>query len=217
MTGILSSIPPAHAPNPSSPDASSTVTGVPTYPTPTAPSCSVLMASVTPNPSLTGTTTSSSMDMGPHTLPHQLMSNASACTASTHGPTCCDTTAPQPQRHLNHVSYRITTQDRQAAYPGALMDGGANRGMAGFDTWLLTTVPHAHVDITGVGGDVLQRLPLVQCTSVVDTIDKGAIILILSQYAHKPDTKPSTRNPKLSILAGLYTTLRFRLADSKWS
>ena len=104
----------------------------------------------------------------------------------------------------------------QATYPGALMDSGTNGGMAGFDTRLLATVPHAHVDITGVGGDVLQRLPLVQCASVVDTIDKGPTILILSQYAHKPMPRPFTRNPKLSTLAGSYTTLRFCPADSKW-
>ena len=103
--GSSISIPPAHAPIPSSPDASSTVTGVSTYPTPTAPPCSVSMAIVNPNPSVTGTTTSSSMDTGPHTLLRQLMSNASACTESIHGPTPRDTTTPKPRRHINHVSY----------------------------------------------------------------------------------------------------------------
>ena len=94
--GSSISIPPGHAPNPSSPDASSTVTGVPTYPTPPAPPRSVLMAIVTPNPSLTDTTTSSSMDTGPHTLLRQLMSNTSARTESTHGTTRRDTTTPKP-------------------------------------------------------------------------------------------------------------------------
>ena len=187
--GSSVSIPPAHATNPSTPDASSTVTRVPTYPTPPTPPRSVSMAIVTPSPPLIGSTTSSSMDTGPNTLLRQLMSNASACTESTHGPTPRDTTTPKPRRHINRVSYRITTQDRQAAYPGALMDSGANRGMARFDTRLLATVLHAHVDITGVGGDILQRLPLVQCASMVDTIDEGPIILILSQYAHKPSAK----------------------------
>ena len=99
--GSSISIPPAHAPNPSSPDASSTVTGVPTYPTPTATPHSVLMAIVNPNSSITGTTTSSSMDTGPHTLLRQLMSNTSAHTESIHGPTRCDTTTPKPRRHIN--------------------------------------------------------------------------------------------------------------------
>ena len=94
--GSSVSIAPAHTLNPSTPDTSSTVTGVPTYPTPPAPPCSVSMAIVTPTLPLTCTTTSSSMDTGPSTLLHQLMSNASAHTESTHGPTPCDTTTPKP-------------------------------------------------------------------------------------------------------------------------
>ena len=39
---------------------------------------------------------------------------------------------------------------------GALIDSGANGGMAGTDTWVLSTVPHAQVDITGVGGSILE-------------------------------------------------------------
>ena len=201
--GSSGSIPPAYAPNPSTPDASSTVTGVPTYPTPPAPQRSVSMAIVTPSPPLIGTTTSSSMDMGPNTLLRQLMSNASARTECTYGPIPRDTTTPKHQCHINHVSYRITTQDHQAVYPGALKDSGANGGMAGFDTWLLGTVPHAHVDLTDVGGDILQRLPLVQCASVADTIDEGPIILILSQYAHKPDAKTIHSKSQVEHFGGI--------------
>ena len=76
------------------PDASSTGTGVPTYPTSPAPPRSVSMAIATSNPSSTGTTISSSMDAGPLTLLRQLMSNASTCTGSTHGTTHRDTTTP---------------------------------------------------------------------------------------------------------------------------
>ena len=186
--GSSVSIPHAHAPTPSTPDAS-TVTDVPTYRTPSIPPRSVSMALVTPSSPVGGTTTSPQMDSGPNTLLCQLMTNASTRTQNTHGPIPRDDNTPIPRHHINHVSYRVTTQDRQAPYPGALMDSGANGGMAGFDTCLLATVPHAHVDITGVGGDILQWLPLIQCASMVDTIDEGPIILILSQYAHKPDAK----------------------------
>ena len=183
--GSSVSIPHAHALTPSTPDASSTVTGIPTYPTPSVPPRSASMALVSPSPPLGGTTTSPQMDTGPNTLLRQLMSNAS----TPRGPTPHDDNTPIPRRHINHVSYCITTQDHQAPYPDALMDSGANGGMAGFDTCLLATVPHANVNITGTGRDILQRLPLVQCVSVVDTIDEGPIILILSQYAHKPNAK----------------------------
>ena len=125
------------------PDASSTGTDVPTYPTSPAPPHSVSMAIASSNPSSTGTTTSSSMDTGPHTLFRQLMSNASTRTDHTHDTTRRDTTSPAPRCKINHVSYRITTLDRQGTYPGALMDRGANGGMARSDTRLLATMPHA--------------------------------------------------------------------------
>ena len=80
---------------------------------------------------------------------------------------------------------------------GALIDSGANGSMAGMDTWVLSTVPHAHVNITGVGGSVLEQLPLVQCASIVDTVDEGQIILIMLQYAYKPDSK--TIHSKLQL------------------
>ena len=69
------------------------------------------------------------------------------------------------------------------------MDSGANGGLVGADTRLLSTVPHAHIDITWVGSSVMECLPLIQCASVVDTLDEGKIILIMSKYAHKPDGK----------------------------
>ena len=72
---------------------------------------------------------------------------------------------------------------------GALVDSGAYGGMAGMDTRVLAIVPHAHVNITGAGGSVLERLPFVQCASVEDTVDEGQIVLIMLQYAHKPDSK----------------------------
>ena len=80
---------------------------------------------------------------------------------------------------------------------GALVDSGANGGMAGYDTRVLSTVPHAHVDITGVGDSVMVRFPLVQCASGVDTIDEGRIVFIMSQYAHKPDSKTIHSKPQL--------------------
>ena len=121
------------------------------------------------------------MDSGPHTLLRQLMSNASV------------RINPSPAsnlqgRRMNYI-YCITHQERVPGYLGALVDSGASGGMAGCDTLVLSTVPHAHVDITGVGGSVLERLPLVQCASGIDAINEGRIVLIMSQYAHKPDSK----------------------------
>ena len=58
----------------------------------------------------------------------------------------------------NHTTYQITQQTSTNTYYGALVDSSANGGMAGSDTHVLATVPHAHVDITCVGGSVLECL-----------------------------------------------------------
>ena len=156
----------------------SVIMGVPSSPAPSTHPRSPLMAIIT----LSGATTAASMASGPNTLMHQLMSNASTRSANT--------TGPQHQtRHANHLSYRIATQEHHMGCMGALVDSGANGGMAGMDTRVLATVPHAHVDITSLGGSILKWLPLIQCASVVDTVDEGKIVLIMSQYAHKPDSK----------------------------
>ena len=153
--GSSVSITKVQVPTPSTPDASSTVTGLPTYPASTILPHSVLMALVTPSPPLRCTTTSTQMDFGPNTLLQQLMLNASAHTPNTHGSVCPEDPSSVPICHTNHVAYCIMAQDCQASYPGAHMDSGANGRIAGFNNHLLATVPHVHVDITSSGGDIL--------------------------------------------------------------
>ena len=75
--------------------------------------------------------------------------------------------------------------------------------MAGSDTRILAMVPHAFVDITGVGGEVLQRLPIVQGASLVHMIDEGPIILIMSQYPHKPDSKSIHSKSQIEHFVGV--------------
>ena len=70
-------------------------------------------------------------------------------------------------------------------------------------TRVLATVPHAHVDITGVGGSILKRLPLIQCASIIDTVDEGEMILIMSQYAHKPNSKTIHSKSQLESFGSL--------------
>ena len=154
------------------------------------------MAIITPSPPIQGATTAASMDSGPNTLLRQLMSNASAWSANS-------TRSHHQSQRANHLSYRIATQEQQTGYMWALVDSEANGGMVGMDTMVLATVPHAHVNITGVGGSVLEQLPLVQCASVVDTVDEGLIVLILSQYAHKPDSKTIHSKSQLESFGSL--------------
>ena len=88
-------------------------------------------------------------------------------------------------------------------YHGALVDSGANSGMTGSDTRVLLVTPQAFVDITGVGGEMLQHLPIVQCASVVETVDEGPIVLIMSQYAHKPDSKSIHSKSQVKHFGGI--------------
>ena len=81
------------------------------------------------------------------------------------------------------------------------MDSGANGGMAGPDTRLLSVVPNAHVDITGISGEPIEKLQLVQCAAAVETLDEGMIILIMSQYAHAPNGKTIHSKSQLEYFA----------------
>ena len=184
-------------------DAPSVLTGAPSTAPTTTPGAprSANMAMITPTLPLRGSTTSTFMDSGPNMLLCQLMSNASARSSNSHDVDTSTSSAASVHttfqgykyqiRRINQTesSYCISCTDQNHAYWGALVDSAANGGMAGSDTQILSTIPHAHVDSTGVGGDVMEMLPLVQCASVVETIDEGKIILIMSQYAHKPDSK----------------------------
>ena len=176
------------------PETQSVLTGaVPSFVPPT--SRSVSMAMVTPSRSSHGSTTATQMESGPNTLLRQLMSNDSArfpaSTTSSYPNDTVTTTfngGNYQIRHMNYA-YHLTQHALHHEYHGALVDSGANGGMAGSDTHILAMVPHAFVDTTGVGVEVLQRLPIVQGASLVHTIDEGPIILIMSQYSHKPDSK----------------------------
>ena len=50
---------------------------------------------------------------------------------------------------------------------------------------------------------MIQRLPIVQCTSVVETVDEGPIVLIMSQYAHKPDSKSIHSKSQVEHFGGI--------------
>ena len=166
------------------------------------------MAIVTPSPPICGSTMSTQMDSAPNTLLRQLMSNASARTNPSSASTF--------QVHRMNYIYRIIHQEWVSGYMRALVDSGANGGMAGSDTRVLSMVPHAHVDITGVGGSVMERLPLVQCASAVDTIDEGRIVLIMSQYTHKPDSKTIHSKSQLEHFSSIVHDSAITAGAIKW-
>ena len=139
------------------PETPSVLTGaVPSVVPPTARSAS--MAIVTPSRSSHVSTTATQMESGPNTLLRQLMSNASArFPASSTSSFANDTVTTNfnggnYQLRRMKYSYRLTQQAFHLEYQGALVDSGAKDGMAGSDTRVLATIPHAFVDIGGGGG-----------------------------------------------------------------
>ena len=67
---------------------------------------------------------------------------------------------------------------------GVLVNHCANGGLAGDGIDILEIDPIAKVDITGIGSKVFEAMPVVQCTGLVETMDEGRIIIVMSQYAH---------------------------------
>ncbi|MDJ0828176.1 MAG: reverse transcriptase domain-containing protein, partial [Rhodobacter sp.] len=86
-------------------------------------------------------------------------------------------------RQVN-VTYRV--QQGQVSAPGALVDGGANGGLAGDDVRVLEESLGQVVDVSGITPHVLEGLPLVQTAGLVNTVSDGPIVVIMSQYAKRP-------------------------------
>ena len=158
----------------------------------TTPTHQLHTTHVTPS---TGGSTSAQMDSGPSTWLCQTMSSASARSQPAAPDGSITTTFCGHQYnvcHINHTSYQYSYdihENHIQSTHGALVDSGANGGMAGPDTRVLSIVPNAHVDITGISGSAIEQLPLVQCAALVNTLDEGKVILIMSQYAHSPKGK----------------------------
>ena len=118
-------------------------------------------AAVTPSPP---GPTSSHMDSGPSTLLRQMMSTASARSQPASGDSSVTTSFARHQfniRRVNNTVYRYSynlNKQRLNGSLGALMDSGANGGLAGKDTRVLSVVPNAHVNITGVSGSPITKL-----------------------------------------------------------
>ena len=190
------------------PESQSVLTGVPSSVVPLTP-WSVSMALVTPCPTSHGSTIATQMESGPNTLLCQLMSNASAQFPAPTAPSQANDTVTTTFngghyqiRHMNYA-YQYTQHVVHTEYQGALVDSGANGGMGGSDMRVLATVPHAFVDITGIGGKVLQCLPIIQGASIVHMVDEGPVILIMSQYAHKPDSKSIHSKSQIEHFGGV--------------
>ena len=100
MSTTVSPLTQVQVPNQANTETPSVITGIPSSPALSTHPHSTSMAIITPSPPIRGATTAASMDSGPNTMLHQLMSNASARSANSTG-------THHQSRRDNHLSYRI--------------------------------------------------------------------------------------------------------------
>ena len=83
---------------------------------------------------------------------------------------------------VNNTNVTYTVKESQQQKCGALIDRGANGGIAGSDTRILNTHPTRKVDIQGIDNHQLPDIPIVTAGGVVNT-QRGEVILVMNQYA----------------------------------
>ena len=90
--------------------------------------------------------------------------------------------------HINNFTYIVSKRAVHTTNQGALIDHGANGGLAGGDVCIINTMPDRFVDIQGIDNHQLNNIPIVTAEGVVNT-QRGDAILVMHQYAHIPNGK----------------------------
>ena len=94
---------------------------------------------------------------------------------------------PEPEREANKkvarcIFCQLASNHEQATkVRGALVDGGANGGVAGADTRVMQASGR-HVDITGIDNHKIKNVRIGSCGSVVNT-QRGEVIVVLHEHA----------------------------------
>ena len=95
---------------------------------------------------------------------------------------------PKRKCHLHELRYIVSQHDnRIARNRGALVDRGANGGLAGSDVRVISKTDRL-VDVSGLDNHEMTNLHIVTAGGVVST-QRGEAILIMHQYAHIPNGK----------------------------
>jgi hypothetical protein len=93
--------------------------------------------------------------------------------------------------------YRVSTNNHSEA-TGALIDRGANGGIAGNDCRVIEVndQPHQYVNVEGIDGHVMERRRLVTAGAVTHS-NHGPMILIMHLYAHSGKGHSIHSSPQL--------------------
>jgi hypothetical protein len=93
--------------------------------------------------------------------------------------------------------YRGSTNNHSEA-TGALIDRGANGGIAGNNCQVIEVndQPHQYVNVEGIDGHIMERRRLVTAGAVTHS-NRGPVILIMHQYAHSGKGHSIHSSPQL--------------------
>jgi hypothetical protein len=93
--------------------------------------------------------------------------------------------------------YRVSTNNHSEA-TGALIDQGANGGIAGNDCRVIEVndQPHRYVNVEGIDGHVMEQRRLFTAGAVTHS-NCGPVILIMHQYAHSEKGHSIHSSPQL--------------------
>jgi hypothetical protein len=92
--------------------------------------------------------------------------------------------------------YRNNFAEGNASTKGALIDSGANGGMAGSDCRVIETHDYNTAQVVGISGNTLENLPIVTTAAVIETTD-GPAVAYFYQYAYHPEGKTIHSVPQL--------------------
>ena len=93
-----------------------------------------------------------------------------------------DTHPPSYEINMHKTVYSVSRS--HVHKNGALVDRGANGGMAGADVRAICKTSQ-QVDVTGIDNHQVTDIPIITAGGVVTT-QRGEVILIMNQYAHMP-------------------------------
>jgi hypothetical protein len=102
-----------------------------------------------------------------------------------------------PYEKMADCVYRVSTNNHSEV-TGALIDQGANEGIAGNDCQVLevNNQPHQYVNIEGIDGHVMEWRRLITAGAVTHS-NCGPVILIMHQYAHSGKGHSIHSSPQL--------------------
>ena len=81
------------------------------------------------------------------------------------------------------ITYKASNAKSVRAKSGALVDRGANGGMAGQDVRIIESSPYRFVNVEGIDRHQITDIPIVTCGAYVVSKNRGPVIAIFHQYA----------------------------------